>query len=114
MLLLAIAPVQAREGETMAPGRAQLQRLDPAGDMTVMVLERVFTGSWRSTRDVRETAMLAEHWQGSAQALAQRPLAVALLDSAQGTRMRCEFVNDLHRLAGVCEEIGSRLYYLSR
>ena len=114
MLAMLAAASHARDGESMAPGKARLQTLEASGAITVTVLERAFHGAWLAAGDVSETPLLASHWQGSAKALAQRPLGVALLHGADGTRMRCEFVNDPDRLAGVCEEIGSRLYYLSR
>ena len=114
ILAMLAAAAHARDGESMAPGSARVQSLESSGAMTVTVLERAFSGSWMSARDPQETPLLAMHWEGTTQSLAQRPLAVALLYAADGARMRCEFVPDLKRPSGVCEEIGSRLYYLSR
>ncbi len=112
--LLAGVQAHARDGESMAPGKARLQTLEASGAITVTVLERAFHGTWLAAGDASETPLLASHWQGSAKSLAQRPLGVALLHGAEGSRMRCEFVADAKRPSGVCEEIGSRLYYLSR
>ena len=114
ILALLLAPAHARDGESMSPGSVRLQVLEPEGTMSVAVLERVFSGSWLPAGDASETPLLAMHWEGTAKALAQGPLGVALLHAVDGTRMRCEFVADPARPAGVCEEIGARLYYLSR
>jgi len=114
ILAMLAAAAHARDGETMAPGKARVQSLESSGAMTVTVLERAFSGSWMSAPTAQDTPLLALHWEGSPQALAKGPLGVALLYASDGARMRCEFVADPKRPTGVCEEIGSRLYYLSR
>ena len=105
----------AYEGESMAPGLARLQVLTSEGSMTVMVLDKAFSGEWRKAKGDRDTRLLREHWSGTRQGLERQldNFAVSELKSADGVPMRCEFITDPKRPTGVCEEHGSRLYYLT-
>lgn len=102
----------AYDGENMAPGVAQVLALDADGAMRIGVLDREYTGTWRRANKARDSALLRQHWRGGLEALRKKPLAVAELRSADGMRIRCEFVNDADAPIGVCEEDGFRLYYL--
>lgn len=96
----------------MAPGVARVLALDPGGAMRISVLDREYLGTWRRASKARDSALLRQHWRGGLDALRTKPLAVGELRSADGMRIRCEFVNDADAPVGVCEEDGFRLYYL--
>jgi hypothetical protein len=105
----------AYDGEDMAPGLARLGALEPEGVISIRVMDTLFVGRWRRAETAGDSTLLREHWRGGRTALEreQPRLAVAELRGSNGTRLRCEFVNDLRRLAGVCAQDGLRLYYLA-
>jgi hypothetical protein len=107
--------VRAYDGEDMAPGLARLGALEPDGAISIRVMDALYVGRWRKAEGARDSALLREHWRGGRSALERERarLAVAELRGSDGSRLRCEFVNDAARPAGVCAHDGLRLYYLA-
>jgi hypothetical protein len=115
VLCASVFPAHAYDGEDMAPGLARVDAVDADGAISLRVLDTVYLGRWRKAAAARDSALLREHWRGGRAALEreQARLAVAELRGSDGSRLRCEFVNDAARPTGVCAQDGSRLYYLA-